>query len=39
MVKVGIIGPTGYVSGKLARLLLQREDTEMKWYGPKSYVD
>lgn len=39
MIKVGIIGSTGYAGGELARLLLQREDVEIKWYGSKSYVD
>ncbi|MDO4277800.1 N-acetyl-gamma-glutamyl-phosphate reductase [Lachnoclostridium edouardi] len=38
MMKVGIIGSTGYAGGELARLLLQREDTEIIWYGSKSYV-
>ena len=39
MIKVGIIGSTGYAGGELARLLLQREDTEILWYGSKSYID
>lgn len=39
MIKVGIIGSTGYAGGELARLLLQRDDVEIKWYGSKSYVD
>ena len=39
MIKAGIIGSTGYAGGELARLLLQREDIEIKWYGSKSYVD
>lgn len=39
MIKVGIIGSTGYAGGELARLLLQREDVEIKWYGSKSYID
>lgn len=39
MIKVGIMGSTGYAGGELARLLLQREDVEIKWYGSKSYVD
>ena len=38
MMKVGIIGSTGYAGGELARLLLQREDIEIIWYGSKSYV-
>lgn len=39
MIKVGIIGSTGYAGGELARLLLQRDDVEILWYGSKSYVD
>ena len=39
MTKVGIIGSTGYAGGELARLLLQREDVEIKWYGSRSYTD
>lgn len=39
MIKAGIIGATGYAGGELARLLLQREDVEIKWYGSKSYID
>lgn len=37
MIKAGIIGSTGYAGGELARLLLQREDIEIKWYGSRSY--
>ena len=39
MIKVGIIGATGYAGGELARLLLQRDDVEIVWFGSKSYVD
>ena len=39
MIKAGIIGATGYAGGELARLLLQREDVEVVWYGSRSYVD
>ena len=39
MFKVGIIGSTGYAGGELARLLLQRDDIEIKWYGSRSYID
>jgi len=39
MIKAGIIGSTGYAGGELARLLLQRDDIEILWYGSKSYVD
>ena len=38
MIKAGIIGATGYAGGELARLLLQREDVEILWYGSRSYV-
>lgn len=37
MIKAGIMGSTGYAGGELARLLLQREDIEIKWYGSRSY--
>ncbi len=39
MIKAGIMGSTGYAGGELARLLLQRDDVEIKWYGSKSYVN
>ena len=39
MIKAGIMGATGYAGGELARLLLQRDDAEITWYGSKSYVD
>lgn len=39
MIKVGIIGATGYAGGELVRLLLPREDVEIKWFGSKSYID
>lgn len=39
MIKAGIIGATGYAGGELARLLLQRDDVEIVWFGSKSYVD
>ena len=38
MIKVGIIGSTGYAGGELARLLIQRDDIEIKWYGSRSYI-
>lgn len=38
MIKVGIIGATGYAGAELARLLLQRDDAEIVWYGSRSYV-
>lgn len=39
MVKVGIIGSTGYAGAELARLLLQHKDAEIVWYGSRSYID
>ena len=39
MIKAGIIGSTGYAGGELARILLQRDDIEIKWYGSRSYID
>ena len=39
MIKVGIIGSTGYAGGELVRLLKQRDDVQIIWYGSKSYVD
>ncbi len=39
MIKVGIIGSTGYAGGELVRLLIDREDVEICWYGSRSYVD
>ncbi len=38
MIKAGIIGATGYAGAELVRLLLQREDVEIVWYGSRSYV-
>lgn len=38
MIKVGIIGATGYAGAELVRLLLQRDDIEIVWYGSRSYV-
>ncbi len=39
MIKVGIIGATGYAGGELVRLLMQHPGAEIKWYGSRSYVD
>ncbi len=38
MIKVGIIGSTGYAGNELVRLLLQHPEAEIVWYGSKSYV-
>ena len=39
MIKVGIIGATGYAGGELVRILMRHKDAEIKWYGSRSYVD
>lgn len=39
MVKVGIIGATGYAGNELVRLLMGHKDVEIKWYGSRSYID
>lgn len=39
MVRVGIIGSTGYAGAEIVRLLLQHRDVEIKWYGSRSYID
>lgn len=39
MVKVGIIGATGYAGGELVRLLSRHKEAKIVWYGSKSYID
>ena len=39
MIRVGIIGSTGYAGGELVRLLINHKEAEIKWYGSRSYVD
>ncbi|WMJ87740.1 N-acetyl-gamma-glutamyl-phosphate reductase [Anaerocolumna sp. MB42-C2] len=39
MIKIGIIGSTGYAGQELVRLLLQHKDARIVWYGSKSYID
>lgn len=39
MIKVGIIGSTGYAGAELVRLLYQHKEAEVVWYGSRSYVD
>ena len=38
MIKVGIIGATGYAGAEIARILLGHPETEVVWYGSKSYI-
>ena len=39
MVKVGIIGATGYAGNEIVRLLMGHKDVEIMWYGSRSYID
>lgn len=38
MIKAGIIGATGYAGGELVRLLSAHRETEIVWYGSRSYI-
>ncbi|MDY2956313.1 MAG: N-acetyl-gamma-glutamyl-phosphate reductase [Lachnospiraceae bacterium] len=37
MIKVGIIGATGYAGNELVRILVNHPEAEIKWLGSKSY--
>lgn len=39
MIRVGILGATGYTGGELVRILLSHSEVKIVWYGSKSYVD
>ncbi len=39
MIKVGIIGSTGYAGAELVRILTAHKETEIVWYGSRSYID
>ncbi len=39
MIKVGIIGATGYAGAELVRILMNHPEAEIVWYGSRSYVD
>ena len=39
MIRVGIIGATGYAGGELVRILLNHKDARIVWYGSRSYID
>ena len=39
MIRVGIIGATGYDGGELVRILLNHKDAKIVWYGSRSYID
>lgn len=39
MIKVGIIGATGYTGAELVRILIRHKKVKIVWYGSRSYVD
>ena len=39
MLKVGIIGATGYAGGEIVRILQNHPQAQIVWYGSKSYID
>ncbi len=39
MIKVGIIGATGYAGAEIVRLLQAHPDAQVVWYGSRSYID
>ena len=39
MIKVGILGATGYAGQEIVRLLLNHKEAEIVWFGSQSYVD
>ena len=39
MIKVGIIGATGYAGAEIVRLIQGHPEAEVVWYGSRSYVD
>ncbi|MDE7271403.1 MAG: N-acetyl-gamma-glutamyl-phosphate reductase [Acetatifactor sp.] len=39
MIRVGIIGATGYAGGELVRILANHKDAKVVWYGSRSYID
>ena len=39
MIKVGIIGSTGYAGAEIVRLIQGHKEAEVVWYGSRSYID
>ena len=39
MIKVGIIGATGYAGNELVRLLMGHKEAKIEWLGSRSYID
>ena len=39
MIKVGIIGSTGYAGAEIVRLIQAHPQAQVVWYGSRSYID
>ena len=39
MIKVGIIGATGYAGAELVRILTGHKNAQIEWHGSRSYID
>ena len=39
MIRAGITGATGYAGAELVRILLGHKDTEIRWFGSRSYIE
>lgn len=39
MIRVGIIGSTGYAGQEIVRILLRHPEAKIVWYGSRSYID
>ena len=39
MIKVGIIGATGYAGAELVRILMNHREAHIEWFGSRSYID
>ncbi len=39
MIRAGIIGATGYAGAELVRILLGHKNTEIRWFGSRSYIE
>ena len=39
MIRAGIIGATGYAGAELVRILTAHRETEIVWYGSRSYIE
>ena len=39
MIRVGIIGATGYAGQEIVRLLMGHKEAKIQWYGSRSYID